>query len=506
MASYTHFPDGFQLEDYLAAEYPPRARARMRGVQSTGASTVLKELVCSIQAGRGILPPHRLICNMKNVQAALALLSPSNALRPLLEKLQGANDAYLDHLKIDNVLGRLSKASMEAHHVSSMLFFCRNPIDPIPVPWMLRDSMISFLGVGDRITDLIGNLGTNADNIAGCIIPGRKFNGNVYRGGVLKRIHDDRGLIFGAWQGKTEKVPVYEEYENGQRVSHYEDKHVPYTMTDADNRKLASMGKDVDEVVGLINKTMHTENNVKGAVSMGGSNPYEDGLMPFNTGMGMIYNADEDTLSGIMGKAARLASLAESSEEGRTATGDFVLEGIKGTSKEGTKSTILDLLVPEPVAKIIRRERVKQVHATGKEVIRNYCGDAVGTREVEVLGGAQGSSREAASDPLPERKAPEPNLDTMRGDSSPSPESPRWDRGRLLSPCSPKGRPSPPRRGSCPGGRRSCSRIPKPQWSLRERSAGSWSTAPIRGGCSCARGRTASRRPTSRRSEDPGTA
>ena len=373
MAGYSHFPAGFQLEDYLAGVADP---GRFRS--GTGSSAVLKEIICSIQAGRGILPPHRLICNMKNVQAALSLLSAKNALRPLLEKLRASNDAYLDHLKIDNVLGRLSRASMEMHQVTSMLFFCKNPIDPIPVPWMLRDAMQSYLGVGDRIIDLIGDLGTNTDNIAGCVIPGRNFNGGVYRGGILKRLHDNRDTVFTRWQPKRgDPIYEYEEYRNGRRrtgrILGYNE--VAHVMTKEDTELLESLERDVIEVVELTEKTMREEDDVKGYVSQGGSD-FASGTRPINTSVGCVHNAAEATVAENCALAARLHALCADFD-------GVEVQGVEGTSMQDKKvKNVLELVVEEETMSRLRQEMDPNPRVTEEEDIYNHCGEVIGTRTV----------------------------------------------------------------------------------------------------------------------------
>ena len=376
MAGYTHFPAGFQLEDYLAGVANP---SRLRS--GTGSSAVLKDIICSIQAGRGILPPHRLICNMKNVQAALSLLSTKNALRPLLEKLRASNDAYLDHLKIDNVLGRLSRASMEMHQVTSMLFFCKNPIDPIPVPWMLRNAMQSYLGVGDRIIDLIGDLGTNTDNIAGCVIPGRNFNGGVYRGGILKRLHDNRQTFFTTWQPRRgDPIYEYEEYRNGQRrtgrILGYNE--IPHKMTAEDTKLLESIERDVNEVTALVDKTIEDENNVKGYVSQGGSD-FVSGTRPINTSVGCVHNAADATVAENCALAARLHALCADFD-------GVKVPGVEGTKMEGEEKDLMELFIEEEMADRLRQELAPNPRVTEREPILNYCGDVVGYRDVVVSG------------------------------------------------------------------------------------------------------------------------
>ena len=180
MGIFTDFKDDLQLEDYLATNSTSSIRDAARNRIQTSYAPGLKEIICNIQAGRGILPAHRLICNMKNVQEALNALSVSNNMRPIVQKLRDDNAKFMDHLKIEHVLSRLDKVTSESNSVMNMIGFCKRPIDPVPISNMLRDSMRSFLGIGDDIIDRIGRIGDR--DIGGCSIPGR-FNGGIYRSG-----------------------------------------------------------------------------------------------------------------------------------------------------------------------------------------------------------------------------------------------------------------------------------------------------------------------------------
>ena len=338
MGRFTHFHDGFQLEDYLARTTPSSARDLMRGRHATAQSSILREIICNIQAGRGILPAHKLICNMKNVQEALNALSPGNNIRPLVERMRRDYAKFLDHLKIDSVLNRLSKVSSESSDVANMIGFCKSPIDPIPIPHMIRDSMRSLLGIGDDIISRIGDIGDL--DIAGCSTPGT-FNGGIYRTGVLKKMHDNWGAI------STGKA-------------------TPELVED--------LGNDIDKIGEMIDETVEIENAVTGAVAQGGSD-HAFGSRTLNTGMGVLHNASAASVSDNARIASQISALYDH-------LGKYPVKGVEGTPQEGREyGSIFEVIVESSLIDRLEREEDPEPLVTEKEPVFNYCNEIVGYRE-----------------------------------------------------------------------------------------------------------------------------
>lgn len=158
----------------------------------------LKELICALLAGNGLKLPNLQICLKINIGRLLGMPGlpglpgipgipgmPAD-LKNALAKAEATLDKFIAHTNIDNVLGRLNAAIAEFAAIANMINFCGTPIQPRPIPNVLRDIMGSFIGAGKNLLDKLGTM-VSAD-IGGCIGAGGGFNPNVFTSGLLKDI------------------------------------------------------------------------------------------------------------------------------------------------------------------------------------------------------------------------------------------------------------------------------------------------------------------------------
>ena len=197
MGAFTDFPNGIQsASDYLTDNVGASAQLSTSVADIAGFMVSaemdfnLKEIVCSLLAGRGLLLPNIQICVSLNLKELLSTVlgTITDTLYAALASLDQTFDKLMDHLRIDEVLGRINNVLSEISNIANMINFCSAPINPIRIPNVLENVMESFLGAGKSIVDSIGQM--VPDQIGGCLIGGT-FNGSVFSGGLLKKIWDN---------------------------------------------------------------------------------------------------------------------------------------------------------------------------------------------------------------------------------------------------------------------------------------------------------------------------
>ena len=197
--SFTDFPSGLtNLNDYLDA------RHHISGTTSSGTdgakivasaeySFTLRELLCGLLSGNGIKLPNIQLCMHTNIAALLGIPGIQSDLTDALNELQQGMEQFMDHTKLDSVLGRLNGVLAEAQNVANMINFCATPVDPIAIPNMLERAMGSFLGAGK---DLVNQIGTIVPGqTCSCIGSGGSFNSGVFNGGILGTIANNFSAI-----------------------------------------------------------------------------------------------------------------------------------------------------------------------------------------------------------------------------------------------------------------------------------------------------------------------
>src|SRR6056297_359490 len=148
--AFTDFPNGLGgAADYLSANNSTRAELTGsvadigRLVVSAELDFNLKEIICSLLAGRGLKLPNIQICISLNLKELLGTIfgQVQQVLYDALASLDAAFDRFLDHLKLDEVLGRINNVLGEVTQIANMINFCSAPLDPIQIPNVLENAM-----------------------------------------------------------------------------------------------------------------------------------------------------------------------------------------------------------------------------------------------------------------------------------------------------------------------------------------------------------------------------
>ena len=126
----------------------------------------LKDMICALLAGQGLLLPNLQIC--LTVALDEILKNPlQGELKDALESLRDSMDSFNEHTGIDNVLKNLNGVVSEVAAIGSMINFCADPVNPKSIPNMLEGAFGSFLGKGSDIINAIGAIGP--DNMCACV-------------------------------------------------------------------------------------------------------------------------------------------------------------------------------------------------------------------------------------------------------------------------------------------------------------------------------------------------
>jgi len=337
MVEYTDFPNGLRdLNDYLNAQNSINAELSGsvadvgRLVISAEYDFTLKEIICSLLAGLGLKLPNIQICISLNLKELLGGIvgNVTDALYSALEEMDQAFDRFLDHLKLDEVLGRINNMIAEITSIANMINFCSAPLDPIQIPNVLENAMDSFLGAGRAIVDAIGQI--IPDEIGGCLIDG-EFNGAIFSGGILKKVWD-----------------------NIDDLSAVED----------------SLIADINRVVADIDDLIGRENNIVGTYDNGGSDLAEK-PRPVNDGIGVLYNANDE---GIQGAVRNGSSLWAAYQQ----LGSYQVQDSDGNVYNNIFETFCD----EDLLRILRRTPNPTPDISEQQPVYNYCGEIIGFTRV----------------------------------------------------------------------------------------------------------------------------
>jgi hypothetical protein len=352
---FTDFPNGLSdAADYLSpansltAELTGSAADISRFVVSGQLDNNLKEIICSLMAGRGLKLPNMQICISLNLKSLLSSFvgAIQDVLYQALASLDAAFDKFLDHLKLDSVLGRINGVLSEITNIANMINFCSAPINPIQIPNVLENVMDSFLGAGKSIVDSIGTM--LPENIDGCLIDGlSSFDAGIM--GRLNDVYDD--LITGS-------LPV--ETING-------------------------LTADISTITAAITSVIVNETNVPTNYSQGGSDLADDNATvtddignvvgtprTTNTGVGVLYNSIDEGIGGATSNGAAIWSAYQS-------LGSYQVVDSDGTVYNNIFETFCD---PDLI-RILRRTPNPVPEIATQEPVFNYCGEIIGyTKQV----------------------------------------------------------------------------------------------------------------------------
>lgn len=309
-----------------------------RVVVAAGYDFSTKEIICSLLAGKGLRLPNIQICLSINLKRLLNL-DPSigeiqDELKQSLMQLDQAFDKFLEHTQIENVLGRINDALSEITNIANMINFCGKPITPIAIPNTLENTMQSFLGRGENLTNSIGSM--IPDQIGGCLGTDDLFNRNLFNGGIL-------GDISANWDRVISGQLTQEELDN----------------------YINRITNAVNEIDNLIEE----ENNTNSVVDLGGSEFGQQG--PINTKIGVIHDPE---LAGIQGNT-RIASLLKSTYE--------QLAGYPVIDSDGNVyDNIFELFLDDSLINLLRNPADPRPEISEQQPVYNYCGEIVGYTKV----------------------------------------------------------------------------------------------------------------------------
>ena len=196
--SFTDFKAGLEnANDYLDTRHhlsgtTALGNDSLRFVASAEYSFTLRELLCSVLSGNGIKMPNLQICLYANIQELLGIPNIQAQLYDALNQLADSLQQFMDHTRLDDILGRLNAVLAEAQNVANLINFCAQPVDPIAIPNMLERAFGSFLGAGKEIIDSIGQIAPG--QMCACLTPGG-FNTNAFSGGLLGNLGNNLSRI-----------------------------------------------------------------------------------------------------------------------------------------------------------------------------------------------------------------------------------------------------------------------------------------------------------------------
>jgi hypothetical protein len=291
-----------------------------------------------------------------NIQELLGIPNLQAALYAALDKLAGALQSFMDHTKIDDILGRLNGIIAEAQNVAAMINFCASPVNPISIPNIIANAFGSFLGAGKSIIDQIGSIVPG--QVCACLGTGG-FNASVFNGGILGTIANN----FSAVNAGT----------LGQSV-------------------IDSITNDVNTVADAISSIISFENNILGSYATGGSNFTSGGC---NTEIGVMYNSGSGTggvpITSTASVVASLKSVYDNLASYPVTYQYNYNPATKGPLFTNTQTAIgspitypniFHLLVEPEILDILDKDDEPNPNISQQVPIYDYCGSITGYRTV----------------------------------------------------------------------------------------------------------------------------
>ena len=309
-------------------------------VQVSKSSITLKELICSLLAGNGLKLGNLQVCLKVNLNRLLATVN-ENGLKDELGELYGAledaekaMDEFMEHTGIDEAFNRLNKIMSDIATISNLINFCATPINPKPIPNVLRQAFGSFTGNGKDILDGIGTM-LDSD-VGGCIGGDGGVNFGIFQGGALKDIGD-----------------VWDNILNSN-------------VTDI-QQELNRIKTNLDQSVTDMRNLMDLERNFSSANNHGGS--MFTPVNRVNTDVGLITPVDGMSLSDANNVGSQLRTLYPQLK-------DYEVD-------ENGKNIWYYLLEPELIAKLEAQDD-NTVTPTERTTVYDYCGKPIGFTEEAV--------------------------------------------------------------------------------------------------------------------------
>jgi hypothetical protein len=338
MASrFTDFPNGIaSATEYLSSQNSLNAQLAGsvadigRLVVSAQMDFNLKEIICSLLAGRGLKLPNIQICISLNLKELLGGIigKVQQVLYDALAKLDAALDKFLSHLKLDQVLGRINSVLGEITNIANMINFCSAPLDPIQIPNVLENAMQSFLGKGKDLIDKIGSI--IPGEIGGCLLDGA-FNGDIWEDGIFKKIADNIDDLD--------------------------------SITD-------TLITDIDEVVTGIDDLVDSEDNTPTTYDNGGSDLSESPRTTY-TGIGALFNAQDEGIGGAVRNGGALWAAYQQ------------LASYQVVDNRGiVYNNIFETFVDDDLIRILRRPPNPISDIVEQQPVYNYCGEIIGYTRV----------------------------------------------------------------------------------------------------------------------------
>lgn len=355
--SFKDFPNGLNdINEYLDARHHisgtnAAGSENLKIVASAEYSFTLRELLCGMLSGNGLKLPNIQLCMHSNINALLNIPGLQGELSDALSDLQSGMESFMDHTKLDEVLGRLNGVLAEAQNVANLINFCATPVDPIAIPNMLERAMGSFLGAGKQLIDNIGSIAPG--QTCACISASGGFNASVFNGGILGTIASNISSI------------------NAGSLS---------------QSVIDSLRADINSVTGSISSLIDFENNISGSYSQGGSQ-FGTPDSGCNTEMGVLHNPNSGGVAGnarmvsqLKGLYDRLSGYPVQYSLGTSASGhQYDSNGNRILQGEIIEySNIFQLLLEQSLLDIIAKDDDPTPDINNQIPVYDYCGNIIG--------------------------------------------------------------------------------------------------------------------------------
>ena len=355
--SFKDFPNGLNdINEYLDARHHisgtnAAGSENLKIVASAEYSFTLRELLCGMLSGNGLKLPNIQLCMHSNINALLNIPGLQGELSDALSDLQSGMESFMDHTKLDEVLGRLNGVLAEAQNVANLINFCATPVDPIAIPNMLERAMGSFLGAGKQLIDNIGSIAPG--QTCACISSSGGFNASVFNGGILGTIASNISSINAGSLGQS---------------------------------VIDSIRTDINSVTGSISSLIDFENNISGSYSQGGSQ-FGTPDSGCNTEMGVLHNPNSGGVAGnarmvsqLKGLYDRLSGYPVQYSLGTSASGhQYDSNGNRILQGEIIEySNIFQLLLEQSLLDIIAKDDDPTPDINNQIPVYDYCGNIIG--------------------------------------------------------------------------------------------------------------------------------
>lgn len=297
-------------------------------VETTTTSMSLREIICSLLAGNGIKLPNLQLCLKINLGRLLGISGVPPELYKALAEAEAALDEFIAHTNIDNVLARLNAAIAEFAAIANMINFCGTPVNPKPIPNVLKEIFGSYLGAGK---DILDKLGTMLDSDVGGCTSGSGFNAGIFQGGILKDLGD-----------------IIDEFGSLANA--------PQATIDNMVSQLNTFSSDMKDLVTL-------ENNFSGTNSNGGSAFTDPTTQATHTGVGTAIDTSTLTLAKAQGLAAALKAAYDS---------------LSAYPVDDLGNSIFDYLLDQQMLAKLKQNDLPSVDSIERTPVYDYCGVIVG--------------------------------------------------------------------------------------------------------------------------------